>query len=82
MDEVLTETETAFSPGLYFYICRSLKLQSTVYPICASGEIGTSTLDYANARNWFLLNSVKQNESEYLLDLIKDFVGLDQRFSR
>lgn len=77
MDKVLIEMEAASSPGLYFYICISLKLQSTVYPICARGEIGTSILDYVNARNWFLLNSIKQNESVYLLDLIKDFVGLD-----
>lgn len=61
MDKVLIEMETASSPGPYFYICVFLKLQSTIYHICTSGEIGTSILDYVNARNWFLLNSVKQN---------------------
>lgn len=82
MDKVHIEMETGSSPGLCFYVCTSLKLASTVYPVCTSGEIGTSILGYVNARNWFLSNSVKQNKSVYLLDLIKDFVGLDQRFSR
>lgn len=65
VDEVQIKMETAPSPSFHFYSCISLKLQSTASSICTREEIGI--LDWVNARSRFLLYSVKENKSVYLL---------------